>query len=112
MTAELLVPVRRRRLERALSEGTVDRLDCLLYRGHAAIHNRQGEVESALALLAEHGRQHVEKAIFAPVEEPPNQSYIIENTAQTSINETPPDGFVKAGRQNGCTDIEQERICP
>jgi len=50
VTAELLAPVRRRRLERARWEGRVDRVDRLLHRGRAAVGDRQGDVEPALSL--------------------------------------------------------------
>jgi len=50
VTAELFATVRRRRPERALREGGVDRVDCPLHRGRATVRDRQGEVEPALAL--------------------------------------------------------------
>ncbi len=50
VAAELFAPVRRRRPERALREGGVDRVDRPLHRGRATVRDRQGEVEPALAL--------------------------------------------------------------
>ncbi len=50
MTADLLAPVRRRRLERAFREGTVHRMDRPLHRGRGAVRDWQGEIEPALPL--------------------------------------------------------------
>ncbi len=50
MTAELLATVRRRRLERAVREGAVHRMDRPLHRGRGAVRDRQGEIEPALPL--------------------------------------------------------------
>ena len=50
MTTELLAPVRRRRLERAIWEGAVHRMDRPLHRGRGAVRDRQGEIEPALPL--------------------------------------------------------------
>lgn len=50
VTAELLAPVRRRRLERAFREGTVHRMDRPLHRGRGAVRDWQGEIEPALPL--------------------------------------------------------------
>ena len=50
VTAELLAPVRRRRLERAFREGAVHRMDRPFHRGRGAVRDRQGEIEPALPL--------------------------------------------------------------
>ncbi len=50
VTAELLAPVRRRRLERAFREGAVHRMDCPFHRGRGAVRDRQDEIEPALPL--------------------------------------------------------------
>ncbi len=50
VTAELFATVRRRRLERAVREGDVHRMDRPLHRGRGAVRDRQGEIEPALPL--------------------------------------------------------------